>query len=29
MQMRRSFLKAFKMHILQALEKLKNDEGYK
>lgn len=29
MEMRRSFLKAFKMHILQALEKLKNDEGYK
>lgn len=29
MQMRRSFLKAFKMHILQALEKLKNDEKYK
>ena len=29
MEMRRSFLKAFKMHILKALEKLKNDEKYK
>lgn len=29
MGMRRSFLKAFKTHILQALEKLKNDEKYK
>lgn len=29
MEMRRSFLKAFKTHILQALEKLKNDEKYK
>ncbi len=29
MEMRRSYLKAFKMHILKALEKLKNDEKYK